>query len=343
MLEIRHLEKIFAGHCALSIETLDVDAGEIVAVVGPTGCGKTLFINILAGAVPASGGSMLLDGQSIHRRASGVSLPVEARLPLGVLFADDLLYERHTVRGNLEFSCRWSRLPLSSAGDMLKQVGLSDQAQQAVARLSPPAKRRLAFARALLGHPRLLLMDQPTLRADSETQAVFARLLQEAAADGSLVLFTEEDLTWAGSWCSRAIELQDGHVAERLVMSGSPDMPGSVPEKLAPFRVPARREDRIMLYDPAEILYATSRDGKTYLRTAREEALTNLTLQELEARLGGRGFFKAHRAYLVNLQHVTAVIQYTRNSYSLQLDDGGQADIPLSKQSERALHDLLGY
>ena len=269
------MEKIFAGHCALSIETLDVDAGEIVAVVGPTGCGKTLFINILAGAVPASGGSMLLDGQWIHRRASGVSLPLESRLQLGVLFADDLLYERHTVRGNLEFSCRWSRLPLSFAGDMLKQVGLSDQAQQAVARLSPPAKRRLAFARALLAtHGCYSWINRRC--ADPETQAVFARLLQEAAANGSLVLFTEEDLTWAGSWCSRAIELQDGHVAERLVMSGSPDMPGSVPEKLAPFRVPARREDRVMLYDPAEILYATSRDGKTYLRTAREEALNDL-------------------------------------------------------------------
>jgi len=186
-------------------------------------------------------------------------------------------------------------------------------------------------------------MDQPTLRADPETQAVFARLLQQAAMDGSLVLFTDEDMTWSGSWCTRAIELQEGHISDRLALSGSPDVPGSAPEKLAPFRVPARREDRVMLYDPAEILYATSRDGKTYLRTAKEEALTNLTLQELEARLGGRGFFKAHRAYLVNLQHVTAVIQYTRNSYSLQLDDGSHADIPLSKQSERTLHDLLGY
>ena len=76
-----------------------------------------------------------------------------------------------------------------------------------------------------------------------------------------------------------------------------------------------------MLYDPGDILYASSRDGKTYLRTAAEEAITSLTLQELEMRLVGRGFFKAHRAYLVNLQHIKAVIQYTRNSYTLQLND----------------------
>ena len=99
----------------------------------------------------------------------------------------------------------------------------------------------------------------------------------------------------------------------------------------------------ISVYDPGEILYAASRESKTYLRTANEEAVTNFTLQELEARLNGRGFFKAHRAYLVNLQHIKAVIQYTRNSYMLQLDDKQESMIPLSKQSEKELQDLLGY
>jgi len=68
-----------------------------------------------------------------------------------------------------------------------------------------------------------------------------------------------------------------------------------------------------------------------------------LTLQELEGRLTGRGFFKAHRAYLVNLQHIKAVIQFTRNSYTLQLDDKEETMIPLSKQSEKELQALLGY
>jgi ABC-2 type transport system ATP-binding protein len=226
---------------------------------------------------------------------------------------------------------------------MLKLVGLSDQERLPVAKLTAAARRRLAFARALLGSPRLLLLDSPALRSDPETQLLFARLIAEAAGAGSLVLLTDENLAWASSCCTRALELEDGRITNRLVISGGVASPDPTAEKLVPFRVPARREDRIMLYDPSEILYATSRDGKTYLRTAKEEVVTNITLQELETRLGGRGFFKAHRAYLVNLQHVTAVIQYTRNSYSLQLDDGSQADIPMSKQSERALQDLLGY
>jgi ABC-2 type transport system ATP-binding protein len=115
------------------------------------------------------------------------------------------------------------------------------------------------------------------------------------------------------------------------------------PERLVPYKVPGRKDDRIVLFDPGEILYATSRDGRTILRTAKEEATTNLTLQELEQRLMGRGFFKAHRAYLVNLQHIKSVIQFTRNSYTLQLNDDQETMIPLSKQSERELQELLGY
>ena len=74
-----------------------------------------------------------------------------------------------------------------------------------------------------------------------------------------------------------------------------------------------------------------------------DEATTNLTLQELEVRLAGRGFFKAHRAYLVNVQRIKAVIQFTRNSYTLQLNDPQETMIPLSKQSEKELQELLGY
>jgi len=107
--------------------------------------------------------------------------------------------------------------------------------------------------------------------------------------------------------------------------------------------VPANKEDRILLYDPGVILYATSRDSKTYLRTAEEELHTQSTLQELESRLTGHGFFKAHRAYLVNLQHIKAVVQYTRASYLLLLDDQEETMIPLSRQSEKSLQELLGY
>ena len=341
MLQLRHLEKIVDGRTALSVDSLDVAAGEVVAMIGPPHSGTSLLIQLLAGLLPPSGGSAVLDGVPILAGEKPGHTAAHARI--GVLLAEDLLYDRQNALNNLTFSCRWRGLPAGCAGEALALVGLSDQAHTAAAKLSPSAQRRVAFARALLGQPRLLLFEQPNLRTDLDTQRLFARLIRTAAEAGVLVIVTDEDLTWAGTCCTHVAELEDGHITNRYVLTPPTEGDSNGPERLAPFKVSARKDDRVLLYDPSEILYATSRDGKTYLRTAREEAVTASTLQELEARLSGRGFFKAHRAYLVNLQHIQAVIQYTRNSYLLQLDDAAQTSIPLSRQSERELQDLLGY
>ena len=337
MLQVRRLEKIIENRSALYIEELDIQAGDVVAVVGLTGSGKTLLIRLLSGTMVPSGGKVLLDGQDIHQSP-------QVRACIGVLFQEDLLYERQTAQDNLELYCQLHKLPRSRASEVLEQVGMSDQARQRVSKLAPSAQRRLAFARTLVGRPSILLLDQPTLRTDLDTQALFGRLIIQVASEGIGVLMTEEDLAWAGKFCTHIVELEDGRVTGSRARERESEQAGpAAPEHLTPYKVPARKEDRIMLYDPGDILYASSRDGKTYLRTATEEAITNLTLQELEMRLAGRGFFKAHRAYLVNLQHIKAVIQYTRNSYTLQLNDTQGTMIPLSKQSEKELQSLLGY
>ena len=338
MLEIRQLEKLIDGRRALAIEALDIEPSEVVAALGPVGAGKTLLIALLAGTLPSSGGTILLDGTPL------VSGPGRMRKQMSVLFEEDLLYERLSVYSNLAFACHWQGLPTSCISEVLAQVGLNDQAQTTVKHLTPSGQRRLAFARALLGQRRLLLLDQPTLRADLETQQLMARLIRLAAEAGAMILVTDADLTWASACCTRVLELQAGQVAKSYAFTRSSlGTENTSVERLTPFKVPANKEDRILLYDPGAILYATSRDSKTYLRTAEEELFTHCTLQDLETRLIGRGFFKAHRAYLVNLQHIKAVVQYTRASYLLLLDDPQETMIPLSRQSEKSLQELLGY
>jgi ABC-2 type transport system ATP-binding protein len=337
MLQVRRLEKTIEGRCVLSIDALDIEAGEVVAVIGPVGSGKTLLIRLLAGMIPLSGGSIVFDGECISRAGS-------IRKQIGVLFEEDLLYERQSALANLKFYGQvLYSLPTMSATDALVQVGLGDQAQKPASKLTPSSQRRLAFARVLMGPRRFLLLDQPILRSDLDTQELFTRLIKQMAAEGSAILLTDEDVTWASGCCTRVVELEEGRIANAYTLESASEGFAPAPERFTPFKVPARNEDRILLYDPNDILYATSRDGKTYLRTDGEEAVTNFTLQELQSRLAGRGFFKAHRAYLVNLQRIKAVIQYTRTSYTLQLDDKQQTLIPLSKQSEKELQELLGY
>src|SRR5262249_55276839 len=151
MLQIRHLEKIIDGRSVLAVETLDLEAGEVVAVIGPAGSGKTVLIHILAGLLPPSGGSIVLDGRHYFYGKN----PLHNQI--GVLLTEDLLYERQSVQGNLAFHCRLRGLPTDRVGEALTLVGLSDQAQHMVTKLNASAQRRLAFARALLGQPRLLL------------------------------------------------------------------------------------------------------------------------------------------------------------------------------------------
>lgn len=350
VLQVRRLEKAIEQRTALSIEQLDVVPGEVVAVIGPVGSGKSLLVRLLAGEIVPSGGTILLDGED-------VSLKPAVRARIGVLFEDDLLYKRMSALENLEFACQMRGLRRGCAAEMLVRVGLADQMREPLHKLAKTMQRRVAFGRALLGAPALLLLDCPSRRTDLDTRALFARLVGEVAANGAAVLVTEDDLSWIGTRCTRVVELEGGRVVATYAPgadgggggSGSGSAGGdssaapTPPEHFVPFRIPARKEDRIVLYDPGELLYATSRDGQTVLRTAREEAVASLTLQELEERLAGRGFFRAHRAYLVNLQHIKAVIQFTRNSYTLQLADGQDTMIPLSKQSEKELQALLGY
>lgn len=335
MLQVRGLEKMIEGRNVLSIERLDVQAGEVLTVVGQIGSGKTLLVQLLCGMAVPSSGKILLEGKDVHQ------VP-EARHRIGVMFEEDLHYERQSAHDNLDLFCRLHQLPRSRVTEMLALVGLSDQARKAANKLSPVAQRRLALARALIAKPALLLLDQPILRTDLDTQALFARIIVQAAQEGAAVVITDEDLAWSGRCSTHIIELADGRVASSRSRAAEA-AETAAPERTSLYKVPARKEDRIVLYDPAELLYATSRDGKTYLRTLSDEATTNLTLQELEVRLAGRGFFKAHRAYLVNVQRIKAVIQFTRNSYTLQLNDPQETMIPLSKQSEKELQELLGY
>lgn len=346
MLQIRRLEKIFEQRSVLSIAKLDAAAGDILAFVGPSHSGKSLLLRLLTGTLLPSGGTVTLAGQDIHRSP-------QARAQIGAIFEEDLLYERLSVQDNLDLYRKFYGLPRNSVIETLARIGLSDQASQPIARLSPSAQRRLAFARLLLWHPTVYLMDQPVTRCDLPTQELFAHVILQLAQEGALVIMADEDLAWMGRLCTRIVELQDGRIiSSRASAQAAPSAPEQEqensshpvgPDHPTPFRIPVRKEDRILLFDPGDILYATSREGKIMIRTTTDEASSNLTLQELEHQLLGRGFFKSHRAYLVNLEHIKAIIQYTRDSYTLQLNDIHSTMVPLSKQYEKELKDLLGY
>lgn len=328
MIEVDHLEKIVDTRTVLAIERWSVAPGEIAAVVGPVGSGKTTLLQLLAGETTPSGGTVRIGGRE----------PQAARAMMGIAWTDDLLYDRATVRENLLFYAGLRGVTRQAVDAVLAQVHLSDQANTRAEKLAVPLKRRITLARALLHRPTVLLLDELEQRTDRETRDLFCRVLTEVAAEtpAAIVLTTTEPL-WASRCATHLYDLQNG----RIVASATPDPDADPPGQ--PFKIPARKADRVVLYNPADVLYATSRDGKTFVHTADDSAISNLTLQELDARLSRSGFFKAHRAYLVNLQRIREVVPFTKDSFLLILDDAERTQVPLSKQAAKDLQELLGY
>ena len=99
----------------------------------------------------------------------------------------------------------------------------------------------------------------------------------------------------------------------------------------------------VALVNPGDILYADAKEGHAFITTREGRLPTQFILGKLEERLSRSGFFRAHRGYLFNLQHVKEVIPYTRNSFSLKLNDEANTEVPLSKSAASELKDLLGY
>ena len=214
-------------------------------------------------------------------------------------------------------------------------MGLADCAGTHAEKLPPSLQRRLAFGRAVVHAPPVLLLAEPFARCDDATVALLSRQIRERAAAGAAVLILAHDSAQLTRLCTVLHVLERGRIVETRE-------PGAEATTSLPLKIPVRLEDEVVLVTPADILFAAAQEGRSILRTVDREFVTQFTLSELEERLARRGFFRAHRSYLVNLQHVKSVIPYTRNAFSLILDDGAETEIPLSRNAAAELRELLG-
>jgi ABC-2 type transport system ATP-binding protein len=328
VIELQGLQKVVGQNVILEIPSLMVDPGEVAAVVGTAGSGTDVLLELLtgrarptAGQVRVAGTDPAADRPSFSRRA-------------GVLFAEDALYKQRSVRANLSFHARLYGLPPVRVDQVLAQVGLADHADVRVEKLPSGLARRLAFGRATLHEPQALLLADLFARCDQASIALLSRLVREQAEAGAAVLILAPDDAHL-ALCDTIHVLERGRIVESLQPT--------VERQLAGLKIPVRLEARVALVNPGDILYALVQESRTYIQTARERLPTQFTLTELEERLARSGFFRSHRGYLVNLQHVKEVIPYTRNSYTLILDDEAETEIPLSKAAANDLRELFGY
>jgi ABC-2 type transport system ATP-binding protein len=330
MIELKDLQKTLDQAIVIDIPSLEVKAGEIAALVGPVDSGRDVLFQLLIGRIHPTNGSIRLGGLDPYHEREAISGQV------GVLFPEDNLYKRLSALGNLQFYCRLRRLPKTRAAEVLEQMGLADHSSISAEKLPGGVARRLALGRAILHNPKILLLANLFEGCEQASVTLISQILRKLAQAGAAVLIFTQDSTNLENLCDTVYRLDRGHILESFD-------PQEEQQRQRPFMVPARGDEKVILIDPADILFAFAQEDRAYLQTSEGPLPTQFTLAELEKRLSRSGFFRAHRAYLVNLQQIKEVIPYTRDSFSLRLKDKDGTEIPLSKSAERELRELLGY
>ena len=217
MLEIRSLSKIYRGASAPALADFTLSVGEgVLGLLGPNGAGKTTLMSILATVTRPSAGTFLWRGKD------GVAGPLSVRRELGFLPQDFGVYERLTAREFLTYLGRlkglWGADLSRRVSAMLDLVNLPHAAGRRLGSFSGGMRQRVGIAQALLGDPKLVIVDEPTVGLDPEERVRFRNLLSEIA-QGRVVLLSTHIVSDVESVASTIAVIRAG----RLVLHAPPE------------------------------------------------------------------------------------------------------------------------
>lgn len=237
VLECERLVRTFDRGRFLAVDdlSLSLGAGEVHGLLGPNGAGKTTTVRMCATLLTPDRGQVVVVGIDAVRR------PERARRELGLVLGGDLgFYPRASARDNLLFFADVagvsSRARRDEVDRVLARVALSDRADEKVGSYSRGMKQRLHVARALLGRPPLLPLDEPTTGSDPDSALQVRDLVRELAEDGAAILLTSHSLPEVEELATVITVIGAGRVAVRGKCRMSPVLPESGPHPPSPCR-----------------------------------------------------------------------------------------------------------
>lgn len=350
ILKITNLEEHDEHTVVFPPFSLEVSAGEAAAIHTNTNV-RNVLLSMFMGSMPISNGEI---------RVNEISAAINKRkflAEIGIFSLNDGLYERLTAKENFSFYKNLFGSEISIE-EGLRAVQLDAERNQQVRKLSYSQKRRVHFGRMLFQNPALYIFEEPDQNIDLETKRVFIKLIRKLCQNGKGVLILTGNLESALAVTNKVYRLGETGLQELDVLQDEADTAETAAAQeqhtdllneetpaVQPVRfekVPTKVNDKIVLFDPPEIDYIESSDGQSNIFIKGEVYPSVFTLAELERKLHPYGFFRCHRSYIVNLQKVREVVTWTRNSFTLVLNDASKSSIPLSKGKMAELKEMLG-
>lgn len=216
ILEVKDMVKAYDGDPIFDGFSMDVETGDVVAVLGPSGCGKSTLLRCINGLEKIQGGDILLRGESVVKREKDMP---DVRKKIGMVFQSYELFGHMKVLDNLTLG------PVKAKGEdkaeaekralaLLDRVGLKDKADSYPKNLSGGQQQRVAILRAMLMDPELFLFDEVTAALDPEMVQEVLALVGELAKEGKTMLIVTHEMEFARKVANRILFIEEGRIVE---------------------------------------------------------------------------------------------------------------------------------
>jgi len=215
MVEFHNVTKRFGDSTVLNGISLNIDAGEVVVVVGPSGSGKSTFLRCINVLETINDGDLLVDGLSVKGDAATIR---EIRQEAGMVFQQFNLFPQMTALENVMFGPVHTRgqgraEARQLAESLLAKVGLAERMNHYPSELSGGQQQRVAIARALAIMPKLMLFDEPTSALDPELRHEVLKVMRDLAEEGMTMVVVTHEMEFARKVGSRLIFIDAGKIA----------------------------------------------------------------------------------------------------------------------------------
>jgi predicted ABC-type transport system involved in lysophospholipase L1 biosynthesis ATPase subunit len=222
LITLEHVSRAFDDGTIVALKSIElaIEEGDCVAILGPSGSGKSSVVNLMSGIDQPTSGRILWNGEPVRSRRAWARL---RRNEIGIVFQEFNLLPTLTAAENVEMALMArgvaSNERRTSAQAALERVGLGHRVKHLPHALSGGERQRVAIARSVVNAPRLLLADEPTGNLDSVSTAVVADLLFNLQRDtGMTMVLVTHDETLAAR-CRRCVRIRDGEIAEDRIQS----------------------------------------------------------------------------------------------------------------------------